>query len=68
MANVINCHEYKDSYVERYDEVYETRQYISGFIFGFSTEYRKDLVDFKERIVKTEKRKIPLDITAQKYH
>jgi hypothetical protein len=49
-----NRHEFQQL-VERYDEVYEERPYLSGgfFLFfgGVNTKYIKDLVSYKEREV-----------------
>ena len=58
MAQIITRHEPHELIeVEMYDKVYETRPYISGgMFFGFgsvNTEYKKDLVSYKEREIKT---------------
>ena len=49
-----NRHEFQQLN-ERYDEVYEERPYISGGFFLFfgsiGTEYRKEVVSYKERPV-----------------
>lgn len=53
MAQASIKHEYEPHlHTERYEEVWsEPKQHISGWFLGFNTEYRKILLDYKEREV-----------------